>query len=66
MDESSYGVTPLDFSPHHSDNHSAIIDPRTFEITDHVSFVPLVWQELQAKIYDTVVTERGGTMIANS
>ena len=28
--------------------------------------MPLVWQELQAKIYDTVVTERGGTMIANS
>jgi hypothetical protein len=66
LDESSYGVTPLDFSPLHSDNHSAIIDPHTFEITQHVSFVPLVWQELQAAIYDEVVSKRGGTMIANS
>jgi hypothetical protein len=66
LDESSYGVTPLDYSPLRSDGHSAIIDMVTFEITAHVSFVPLVWQGLQARIYDEVVAKRGGTMVANS
>ena len=49
-----------------SDNHSAVVDPKTFEITGHVSFVPLVWQELQVALYDEVVSKRGGRMIANS
>jgi hypothetical protein len=66
LDESSYGVTPLDYSPKRSDNHSAVIDPVTFQITGHVSFVPLVWQDLQVALYDEVVTKRGGAMIANS
>jgi hypothetical protein len=47
-------VTPLDFSPVRTDNHSAVIDPTTFEVTGHVSFVPLVWQGLQVAIYDEV------------
>jgi hypothetical protein len=66
LDESSYGVTPLDFSPVRTDNHSAIIDPETLEITGHVSFVPLTWQGLHAAIYDEVVGKRRGMMVANS
>ena len=31
-----------------------------------MSFVPLVWQGFQARIYDEVVAKRGGTMVANS
>ena len=65
LDESAYGQTPLDFSSARSDSHSAIIDPKTFEISGHVSFVPLTWGELQAVIYDEVVGRRGGTMITN-
>ena len=65
LDESTYGVTPLDYSPFRSDGHSAIIDPATFEITANVSFVPLTYMGLHAAIYDEVVSKRGGFMVAN-
>ena len=66
LDESSYGVTPLDYSPLHDDGHSAIINAKTLQIEKHVSFVPLTWGALQVKLYDEVVAKRGGVMIANS
>lgn len=65
MDESSYGVTPLDYNPLHSDGHSAIIDRDTFSIVRNVSFVPLLFQELQSAMF-SAVTERGGALVANS
>ena len=65
LDESSYGATPLDYNPLHSDNHSAIINRDTFEVVQPVSFVPLIWQGLQGKLFDAV-TKRGGALVANS